>query len=134
MKHHYSVLLLLACMLLALQPATSETSDHLLSFSDMPEQKSHIEKGTDLAEALSILEDRYNVHFLYRSQLLNQKELASTELPTPGRELSDVLQGVLRDSDLTYRQIENRTIGITSIALPEAEADFQQKVSGQVRT
>jgi len=132
MKHHYTVLLLLACVLLTFQPATSQSSDHLLSFSDLPEQKSYIEQGTDLSEALSILEDRYNVNFLYRSQLLNQKELASTELLTPGRELSDVLQGVLRDSDLTYRQIENRTIGITSIALPEAEEAFQQEVSGQV--
>ncbi|WP_234572922.1 SusC/RagA family TonB-linked outer membrane protein [Rhodohalobacter sp. 614A] len=92
-----------------------------------------IEKGTDLKQALTILEKRFNVLFLYRSQLLDKKKVAELEVLHPNRELSTILKNLLKDSGLTYKQIGYRTIGIAPKWSNENTFDaYEHTVAGRV--
>src|SRR5690625_5520214 len=87
------------------------------------EEQKIIDKGMGLEQAFSLLEEVYDVLFLYSSELLDQKSAPIMEGLHQGRELSDILQSLLRGSDLTYRQISRRRIGI----FPEAEQASSEK-------
>lgn len=137
MKTVYQKSLLCAVVLLLAftqWSAAQVTDQSLLSFSHMgSEEQKIIDKGMGLEQAFSLLEEVYDVLFLYSSDLLDQKSAPIMEGLHQGRELSDILQSLLRGSDLTYRQISRRTIGI----FPEAEQAssenrMQENVSGRV--
>src|SRR5690625_1082675 len=137
MKTVYQKSLLCAVVLLLAFPqwsAAQAADQSLLSFSHMGSEEQKIrDKGMGVEQAFSLLEEVYDVLFLYSSDLLDQKSAPIMEGLHQGRELSDILQSLLRGSDLTYRQISRRTIGI----FPEAEQAssenrMQENVSGRV--
>src|SRR5690625_1750215 len=121
MKTVYQKSLLCAVVLLLAftqWSAAQVTDQSLLSYSHIGgEEQKIIDKGMGLEQAFSLLEEVYDVLFLYSSDLLDQKNAPIMEGLHQGRELSDILQSLLRGSDMTFRQIRRRTIG----SLPVAE-------------
>ncbi|MCC5906225.1 MAG: TonB-dependent receptor [Balneolaceae bacterium] len=136
MKNSYHTILLLLVIVLMFLPqlTTAQTMNHPLLSHGLSEgaDEQLIEKGTGLEEALSILEKKFGVLFLYRSQLLEQKMIPDVEVIYQGRELSDILQSLLNGSDLTYSQISHRTIGIAPNDAEEILDVYQETVTGTV--
>lgn len=134
-KTYYSILLFLVMVLMCIPNMTSaQTANRFLShdLSEEMEQKT-IEKGTDLEEALSVLEERFDVLFLYKSQLLDQKRTPDSESLNQNRELSNILQSILRDTGLTYKQISHRTIGIfPQYRVQKPIESYQTTIAGTV--
>jgi len=133
---HTKILFFTVVLMLVSQLATAQVANNLLNFTEAPEY-STIEKGTDLRETLSVLEKKYDINFLYRSQLLDHKKIPEHVVFYPGRDLSDILQVVLKDTDLAYKQIQHRTIGIIPKIIvptfPTIKENFQRTLQGQVR-
>lgn len=133
-KHCYLILFFVLMLTTHLELNAAQGVGQLVTYDFSKGQHDQtIEKGTGLEEALSILEKRFNVLFLYKSQLLDKKTVSELEVLQPNSELSDILQNVLRNSGLTYKQIGYRTIGIAPERRVEDAFDaYQHTVAGRV--
>ncbi|MFH5831929.1 SusC/RagA family TonB-linked outer membrane protein [Halalkalibaculum sp. DA384] len=101
--------------------------------SDSQNGKIGIEKGTDLEQALNMLEHRFNVVFLYRTDALEGRKVKKSKfLPN---NVQEALDHLLEGQRLESKYLNPKTYGIytqTHSALKRQEAIILETVSGQV--
>ncbi|MGF1669994.1 MAG: SusC/RagA family TonB-linked outer membrane protein, partial [Balneolaceae bacterium] len=93
----------------------------------------HIKKGTDLKEALDILEKRFNVVFLYRTDAI-EKATIHSQIILP-ENIEKALNILLSGTNLEFSYLNPKTYGIYKMeeALPETPVqDIQQEIRGRV--
>ncbi|HYW34707.1 MAG TPA: SusC/RagA family TonB-linked outer membrane protein, partial [Balneolaceae bacterium] len=98
-------------MIICSQTAFGQTNDHsLMSFTQQnKDTATYIQAHTLLKKALARIEKKYNVVFLYKSDLLKHQKVAHA-LPDEG--LSNLLKDLFKSRNLSYKRIGSRTYGI----------------------
>jgi len=100
----------------------------------MNDMNLYIEKGTDLKQALEMMEQRYNVVFLYRSDAIE-----NTEIPNAKNLYGSIetgLAALLAGTGLEFKYLNPKTYGIYAkqevIPVPTINSVLQEVVRGQV--
>lgn len=94
----------------------------------------YIEKGTDLKQALEIIEEHFNVGLLYQSEVVEGLEIpVTTSLPS---EIESALELLLTETGLEYKYLNPKTFGIFestgNASVTQNMAILQQNISGSV--
>ncbi|WP_221930028.1 SusC/RagA family TonB-linked outer membrane protein [Fodinibius sediminis] len=71
-----------------------------------------IAPGTHLQEVLSLIENEYNVNFLFDSKLLADQYVSEHKVLYLNRDLFDLLDRLLAEFNFTYKKLTHRTLGI----------------------
>lgn len=91
-----------------------------------------VEKGTSLQSVLSKIEDRYNVNFFYKSELMGSKTFSEQQVLYFGNDLHSMLSRLLSEFGFTYKVLTHRTLGIIpKQSEPKQEINLEQ-VTGTV--
>jgi TonB-dependent starch-binding outer membrane protein SusC len=107
---YYKRMMFLAVMMVVLAGAGhAQTFGSLHSFQEEARDL-YVEQGMGLAQALDLLEQRYNVVFLYKTEAIANREVNRTsELP---RNMENALQFLLDEHGLNFRYLSPKTYGI----------------------
>ncbi len=112
---YFKPILSFALLMLAvsLSPAVGQTvDDKLVSISNHSVNTGLLIKAeTPLKQALNVLENKYGVLFLYESDLLQGRTVPEKKV-FENAGLPEMLQSLLAESNLTYKQLSSKTIGI----------------------
>lgn len=89
-----------------------------------------LEAGTALREALTAIEAKYNVAFLYEDYLLESKTLKKDLILHSNA--PRVIQSVIRDFPLILKQLDGRVFGLVRDRKAETELRFDELIAGSV--
>jgi TonB-dependent starch-binding outer membrane protein SusC len=96
----------------------------------------YVEKGSDLKQALGLMEQRFNMVFLYRSDAIEDVEIGRTLHLSQTMNIERVLRILLAGTDLEYKSLNPKTYGIYKKEEVFKESDFmetyQETVTGRV--
>ncbi len=132
LKYIIAVLLICSTVVPSLQAQEVQgISQVLLTENNDTDDQKALQAGTSLDDALNIIENRYNVSFLYEDQVTSSKMLSSDI------ELSDnvisVIRQALQEHALELQQIDDRAFGITSEKVVEENNEQpEETVTGRV--
>lgn len=128
-------ILSLALLLLAVSvpPVVGQTAEgQLVSISDHSMKSGILIKAeTPLKKALSFMEEKYGVLFLYESDLLDDRMVSEQKIFEDDG-LAGMLQSLLDGSGLTYKQISSQTIGIVPKDAPREYPIAAHTIQGTV--
>lgn len=91
-----------------------------------------VAEGTSLQEVLSLIENKYNVNFLFDSKLLADRHLSENKILYLNRDLFNLLDGLLDEFGFTYKKLTHRTLGIVPAELALEETVYMEMISGTV--
>lgn len=94
----------------------------------------HIAEGTDLKEALKLIEREYNIVFLYQSETIESSEVLNET--TLSGNVEQLLENLLADTKLEFKYLNPKTYGIYKKVKKNSEIisfdEFQLEVRGTV--
>lgn len=125
---------LMILLLSVTQLTGAQDSENIyVSSSDLNTQSVEtVEKGTSLQSVLSKIEDRYNVNFFYKSELMGSKIFSEQQVLYFGNDLYSMLSRLLSEFGFTYKVLTHRTLGIIpKQSEPKQEINLEQ-VTGTV--
>ncbi len=131
---HLKILLLSLLICLSGQLLEAQKLGSLYTLQQHERTEYFIEKGTDLKEALEIIEDHFNVGLLYQSEVVEGVKISvTTSLP---KEVDKALELLLAESGLNYKYLNPKTYGIfesngNASEIQDSEV-VQQNISGTI--
>lgn len=112
--------------------AQSYTYTNTSSVSYKPAQTKEIKKT--LRDALSDVGKRYNVSFVYRDELVNDKAVTNNAASGKSSGLEAALDDLLKTFNLSYRKISDKQIAIIEAAAEKQEKEDKKEISHKKET
>ncbi|MFH5831699.1 SusC/RagA family TonB-linked outer membrane protein [Halalkalibaculum sp. DA3122] len=127
------VSLMVLLLAVALPAEAQDSKDVYVSSSDINAATvKTFQQGTSLHAVLSEIEERYEVKFFYRSELMADKTLTEQQILYFEKDLFSLLDSLLPGFGFTYKVLTHRTLGILPAKPVPSEKINLEVVSGTV--